>query len=108
MDYSFGLMNSLHIPFFPQQVQTWRGLILHPLKCKDGCCCQDDTVQKKYTVAARIMDVPQSARALGTFLDGISSLIVVVSSRSSEWDLKVARVHEQAHTQTNKSPLQYV
>lgn len=67
-------------------------MILHPLKCRNGCCCQDDTVQKKYTVAARIMDIPQGARALTTFLDGISSLVVVVSTHSSEWDLKVARV----------------
>ena len=67
-------------------------------------------MQKRYTVAARIMDLPQDPRALNTFMNGISALVMVVSSTSSEWDLKVARVsiksinllHTHIHTKQMK------
>ena len=74
-----------------QNVQRWKGLILHPLKCANGCCCKDEAPPKRYTVSARIMDVPQSDQAYPTFMFGISGLVIVVNVRADNAELSTIK-----------------
>ena len=74
-----------------QNVQRWRGLILHPLKCANGCCCKDEAPPKRYTVSARIMDVPQGDQSFPTFMFGISGLVLVVNAYAGAGELRAMR-----------------
>ena len=72
-------------------MQQWRGLILHPLKCANGCCCKDEAPPKRYTVSARIMDVPQGDQSFPTFMFGISGLVLVVNAYAGAGELRAMR-----------------
>lgn len=72
-------------------MQRWRGLILHPLKCANGCCCKDEAPPKRYTVSARIMDVPQGDQSFPTFMFGISGLVLVVNAYAGAGELSTMR-----------------
>jgi len=57
---------------------------LYPLKCENGCCCKDEAPPKRYTVSARIMDVPQSNDSFPSFMFGISGLVLVINSYATK------------------------
>lgn len=77
-----------------KRVQSWKGLLLHPMSCSNGeCTCTLPTghpIRKRFTVGARIGAVPQNFEAT-QIMEGAIAVVMLIESNAPSYAIDLTQ-----------------